>query len=141
LRVEIRTPECWNCGMMVFRMTHRIANGSPSNTAKENTMPASTVSYGEFEIAVHTERNQRHAWIASVSVTRGDRTVVSVRPATVQPEWLTEEEAIRDGIEWGRRFIDHEFNTPQSRSWVAERAHAETWFRDVEEPPGSETSA
>jgi hypothetical protein len=111
------------------------------NAAKERTMPASTVSYGEFEIAVHPERNKLGAWIASVSVTHGARTVVDVVPRTVQPEWLTEEEAIRDGVEWGRRFIDREFNTPQSRSWVAERAHAETWFRDTEEPGSSETSA
>jgi len=24
----------------------------------------------------------------------------------VQPEWLTQEEAVRDGIEWGTRFVD-----------------------------------
>jgi hypothetical protein len=26
-------------------------------------------------------------------------------PETVQPEWLTEAEAVRDGFEWGRRFV------------------------------------
>ena len=79
-------------------------------------MPAHTVSYGEFEIAVRPERNQRGAWIASVSVSQGTRTLVDIRPSTVQPEWLNEEEAIRDGVEWGRRFVDREFNTPPSRS-------------------------
>ena len=96
-------------------------------------MPASTVSYGEFEIMVQPEQNRLGAWIATVSVRRGDQTIVDVRPKTVQPEWLTEEEATRDGVEWGRRFIDREFNTPPSRSWVAERSHAEIWFRDTEE--------
>ena len=104
-------------------------------------MPTSTVSYGEFEIVVHPERNKLGAWIASVSVRQGARTVVDIRPKTVQPEWLTEEEATRDGVEWGCRFIDREFNTPQSRSWVAERSHAEIWFRDTEESGKSETSA
>ncbi|ANB76120.1 DUF6566 family protein [Paraburkholderia phytofirmans] len=104
-------------------------------------MPARTVSYGEFEIAVRPERNKLGAWIASVSVSHGARTVVDIRPMTVQPEWLTEEEATRDGVEWARRFIDHEFNTPQPRSWVAERSHAETWFRDAGKAGSSETSA
>ncbi|MCX4148719.1 MULTISPECIES: DUF6566 family protein [Paraburkholderia] len=108
--------------------------------AKEKTMPTRTVSYGEYEIAVRPERNKLGAWIASVSVSHGTRTVVDIRPMTVQPEWLTEEEAARDGVEWGCRFIDREFNTPPSRSWVAERSHAETWFRDAEESGSSETS-
>ncbi|WP_229758232.1 DUF6566 family protein [Paraburkholderia caffeinilytica] len=109
------------------------------NAAKEGAMPTRTVSYGEFEIAVRPERNKLGAWIANVSVSRGTRTVVDIRPMTVQPEWLTEEEAIRDGVEWGRLFIDREFNTPQSRSWVAERSHAEIWFRDAEESGRPET--
>ncbi|NPT54012.1 hypothetical protein GNZ13_05170 [Paraburkholderia sp. 5N] len=104
-------------------------------------MPIRTVSYGEFEIAVRPERNKLGAWIARVSVRHGDRTVVDIRPMTVQPEWLTEEEAVRDGVEWGRRFVDHEFNTPQARSWVTERSHAEIWFRDIEESGNSEPSS
>lgn len=99
-----------------------------------------TVPYGEFEITVRPERNTLGAWIASVSVSHGARTIIDIRPKTVQPEWLTEEEATRDGVEWGRRLIDREFNTPPGRSWVAERSHAETWFRDTEESGGSETS-
>jgi uncharacterized protein DUF6566 len=99
----------------------------------EKTMQAQTVLYGEFAIAVRPERNARGAWIADVSVSRGAETVVDTRPSTVQPEWLTEEEAIRDGVEWGRRFIDREFNTDPSHSWIADRARAERWFRDTGE--------
>jgi hypothetical protein len=99
----------------------------------EKTMQTHTVSYGEFEIVVRPERNARGAWIADVSVSRGAQTIVDTRPSTVQPEWLNEEEAIRDGIEWGRRFIDREFNTHESGSWVAARSRAERWFRDAEE--------
>lgn len=96
-------------------------------------MPACSVSYGEFEVVVKPEQNSYGAWLASVSVSDGAGKVVDVRPMTIQPEWLTEEEAIRDAIEWGRKFIDHEFKSPQSHSWVAARARAEVWFRDAEE--------
>jgi hypothetical protein len=94
-------------------------------------MQPRTVSYGEFEIVVRPERNPFGAWIADVSVSRGAQTVLNTRPSTVQPEWLTEEEAIRDGVEWGRRFIDREFNTHASHSWVVDRSRAERWFRDT----------
>ncbi|CAG4904515.1 DUF6566 family protein [Paraburkholderia gardini] len=103
-------------------------------------MPACTVSYGEFEIVVRPEPNEFGAWIASVTVSRGAGAVVHTCPMTIQPEWLTEEEATRDGIEWGRRFIDREFNTPRSHSWVAGRSHAEHWFRDAEESRRSGSS-
>jgi len=96
-------------------------------------VPASTVSYGNFEIVVCPETNERGAWVASVSLKNSKGKVVDLRPMTIQPEWLTEEEATRDAVEWGRRFIDREFNTPPSCSWVAERDRAEVWFRDAEE--------
>lgn len=96
-------------------------------------MPASTVSYGGYEIVVCPEPNKFGAWVASVSLKDSEGTVVELRPTTVQPEWLTEEEAIRDAVEWGCQFIDRKFNTPPSHSWVAERARAEVWFRDEEE--------
>ncbi|ASW00232.1 hypothetical protein CJU94_02075 [Paraburkholderia aromaticivorans] len=100
-------------------------------------MPACTVSYGEFEIVVRPETNERGAWVASVSVSRGTGTPVYDRPMTIQPEWLTEEEAIRDGVEWGSRFVDHELNAQPPHSDVAERSRAEHWFRDVEESRGA----
>jgi hypothetical protein len=105
----------------------------PITTLKEKTMPASTVSYGEVEIVVNTGTNTRGAWVASVSLKNSAGTVVDVRPMTIQPEWLTEDEAIRDAVEWGRRFIDRELNTPPAQSWVAARARAEDWFRAAEE--------
>ncbi|MFL9912323.1 hypothetical protein P0D84_40415 [Paraburkholderia sp. RL17-337-BIB-A] len=42
-----------------------------------------------------------------VSVRHADSTVAEFRPDTVQPEWLAQEKAVRDGIEWGTRFVDH----------------------------------
>ncbi len=100
-------------------------------------MHTGPVLYGEYEIMVRPERNAFGAWIASVSISRGDRTLVDVRPATVQPEWLTEAEAIRDGIDWARRFIDREIDTQQTHSWVDTRSRAERWFNDTEKPDSS----
>jgi hypothetical protein len=104
-----------------------------TNAAKEKTMPTCTVSYGEFEIVVRPELNERGAWVASVSVSRGAGAAVYDRPMTTQPEWLTEEEATRDGVEWAYRFVDQDLNARQPHSSVAERSRAETWFRDVEQ--------
>jgi len=60
-----------------------------------------------YEIVVQPERNAYGAWQAKVNVRRADSTVAEARPEAVQPEWLTREEAVRDGIEWGMRFVDH----------------------------------
>jgi hypothetical protein len=96
-------------------------------------MAASSVSYGGYEIVVCPETNKFGAWVTSVSLKDGAGKVVELRPMTVQPEWLTEQEAMRDAVEWGRRFIEREFNAPQSHSWVGDRSRAEVWFRGVEE--------
>ncbi|CAG9228769.1 conserved hypothetical protein [Paraburkholderia sabiae] len=60
-----------------------------------------------YEIAVQPEQNAYGAWRAKVSVRHADSPVAEFRLETIQPEWLTQEEAVRDGIEWGTRFIDH----------------------------------
>jgi hypothetical protein len=66
-----------------------------------------------YEIAVQPERNAYGAWLASVSVRHADSTVAEFRPETIQPEWLTQDEAVRDGIEWGMRFIDRKLEEPR----------------------------
>ncbi len=96
-------------------------------------MPTCTMSYGEFEIVVRPGLNERGAWIASVSISRGAGAAVYERPMTTQPEWLTEEEATRDGVEWAYRYIDQDLNARPPQSSVAERHRAEAWFRDVEQ--------
>ena len=52
-----------------------------------------------YEIVVQPEQNAYGAWQAKVSVRHADSTLAEFRPDTVQPEWLTQEEAVRDGIE------------------------------------------
>jgi hypothetical protein len=96
-------------------------------------MPQSTVAYAGYEIVVDPSTNLRGAWVASVSLRDNAGKVIELRPETVQPEWTTEEEAIRDAVEWGRRYIDREFKATEQHSWVAERSRAEGWFRDEEE--------
>jgi hypothetical protein len=96
-------------------------------------MAASSVSYGGYEIVMSPETNKFGAWVTSVSLKDSTGRVVERRPMTVQPEWRTEEEAIRDAVEWGSRFIERELNTSRSHSWVVDRSRAEIWFRDVQE--------
>ena len=70
-------------------------------------MPRHAFEHRGYEIVVQPEQNAYGAWQAKVSVRRADSTVAEFRPDTIQPEWLVEEEAMRDGIEWGTRFVDH----------------------------------
>jgi hypothetical protein len=69
-------------------------------------MPKHILEHRGYEIAVHPEQNAFGAWQAKVSVRKASDTIAEFRPETVQPEWLTEAEAVRDGVEWGIRFID-----------------------------------
>ncbi|MFM0005151.1 MULTISPECIES: DUF6566 family protein [Paraburkholderia] len=68
-----------------------------------------------YEIVVQPEQNAYGAWQAKVSVRHADGTVAEFRPDTVQPEWLAQEEAVRDGIEWGTRFVDHKVEESHDR--------------------------
>jgi hypothetical protein len=79
-------------------------------------MQTQVVRHRGYEIAVQPERNGYGAWVAKVGVRRAGNTVEEFRPETVQPEWLTQEEAVRDGIEWGMRFIDQKLVAPQDRA-------------------------
>ncbi|MBN3763644.1 DUF6566 family protein [Burkholderia sp. Ac-20365] len=96
-------------------------------------MDTSTSFPDGFLITVRPERNAYGAWVAHLNISRGGQTVVDTRPETIQPEWSTEEEAIRDATEWGRRYIDHHFGEQQPRSWVVDRSRAEQWFEGIEE--------
>jgi hypothetical protein len=62
-------------------------------------MDTSTSFPDGFLITVRPERNAYGAWIAHLNISRAGQTVVDTRPETVQPEWSTEEEAIRDATE------------------------------------------
>jgi hypothetical protein len=69
-------------------------------------MQTHILAHRGYEVAVQPEQNEFGAWHAKVSVRNASGTIAEFRPETVQPEWLTESEAVRDGLEWGIRFID-----------------------------------
>jgi hypothetical protein len=96
-------------------------------------MERATFSRAGFEIMVRAERNSRNAWIAHVEVRRDAQSLINGGQGTVQPEWLTAEEAVRDGIDWARRMINQRFEPHDASSWVVARSHAATWFRKEEE--------
>ncbi|MGF6610023.1 hypothetical protein OKW45_004945 [Paraburkholderia sp. WSM4175] len=94
--------------------------GSDMATADGRAMPAARAERDSHHamhdahrgalITVTAHRNSRGAWIADVSISREGRplelpaNLANVEPVT--PEWLTEAEALRAGIEQGRYLID-----------------------------------
>ncbi|TCK32631.1 hypothetical protein B0G84_8454 [Paraburkholderia sp. BL8N3] len=68
-----------------------------------------------YEIVVQSEQNAYDAWQAKVNVRHADSTVAEFRPETVQPEWLTQDEAVRDAIEWGTHFVDDRLKESHNR--------------------------
>ncbi|WP_419539507.1 DUF6566 family protein [Paraburkholderia bengalensis] len=74
-------------------------------------------------------------WIARLNISRSGQTVVDTHPETAQPEWSTEQEAIRDATGWGRRYIDHHVAGQQPRSWVVIRSAADDRFRESKRRP------
>ncbi|NKJ49262.1 hypothetical protein CIC12_21515 [Burkholderia sp. SG-MS1] len=79
-------------------------------------MKTQIVCHRGYEIEVQPDQNGYGAWLAKVGVRRAGDTVKEFRPETVQPEWLTQEEAVRDGIEWGMRYIDQKLAPPWDRA-------------------------
>lgn len=84
--------------------------------------------YAGFEISVVTRHNERGAWVADLIVSRDGHSQFDAWPETVQPEWRTADEAIRDGIERARRVIQQHLMRADGHSWTATRAPAQTCF-------------
>lgn len=57
-------------------------------------------------ITVSARQNERGAWLAEILASRGGErfALPDAEPAT--PEWLTEAEALRSGVERGRYLVD-----------------------------------
>jgi hypothetical protein len=107
--------------------------GSDMATADGRAMPAARAERSSHHamhdahrgalITVSAHQNARGAWIADVSISRDGQpleipaNLANVEPVT--PEWLTEAEALRAGIEQGRYLIDRTLgggSTPLSAS-------------------------
>jgi hypothetical protein len=95
--------------------------------------------FAGFNIAVTTRRNERGAWIADLDVSRDGKPAFDRWPETVQPEWRTADEAVRDGIERARRVIQLHIIKVDGHSLVATRARAQTWFTGEMEHRGGIT--
>ncbi|CAG9207256.1 DUF6566 family protein [Burkholderia gladioli] len=74
----------------------------------DDTIPSTgTELYRGHEIRVRATRNARGGWTPEIAMFRNGLLIEPPLPETVEPEWLTEQEAVRDGIERARFFIDH----------------------------------
>ncbi|KVE36384.1 DUF6566 family protein [Burkholderia sp. TSV86] len=63
-------------------------------------------SYRGHEIRVWARPNGRGAWADEVQVYVGGARIELVVPEPANPEWLTEDEALRAGVERGRYLVD-----------------------------------
>jgi hypothetical protein len=84
--------------------------------------------YAGYQISVTTRRNERGAYMADLKVSRDGQSIIDAWPETIQPEWRTPGEAIRDGIERAQRVIRQRFMDAEAHSWVAARGQAQSWF-------------
>jgi hypothetical protein len=113
-----------------FFLTKRL-RGTAEAKGQAMTQNEQAACYG-FDVSARSRCNSRGAWIAHVEIHHEGRLFATCSPDTVQPEWLTEAESNRDGIERGCRFVGHMVNDRQDRSWVALRERAEQWFFTIE---------
>ena len=59
-----------------------------------------------YRVSVDARQIETGAWVPNIAIQRAGVAVEFAAPETTQPEWLTEAEAIRSGIERAHLFID-----------------------------------
>lgn len=76
-----------------------------TNENADTRGPVHTTHRGVL-ITVSAKQNERGAWLAEIAASRGGERFVlpDAEPAT--PEWLTEAEALRAGVERARYLVD-----------------------------------
>ncbi|ABX19167.1 MULTISPECIES: DUF6566 family protein [Burkholderia] len=62
--------------------------------------------YRGHEIRVWARRNERGAWRDEVQLYVDGARIELIVPEPAGPEWLTEDEALRAGVERGRYLVD-----------------------------------
>ncbi len=73
-----------------------------------NPIPSSgTELYRGHEIRVRATCNARGGWTPEIVTFCNGLLIEPPLQETVEPEWLTEQEAVREGIERARFFVDH----------------------------------
>jgi hypothetical protein len=84
--------------------------------------------YAGYHITISAVRNDRGAWVARLKVNHDGEPLLDAWPETVQPEWRTSAEAVRDGIERARRVIRQRYLAAEEPSTLAVRERTQTWF-------------
>lgn len=69
-------------------------------------MNKQTVAHANYLLSASASQNARGAWVTKIEISKDGAPVPFPDVETVQPEWLTCEEALRDGIEQARFFVD-----------------------------------
>ena len=70
------------------------------------TMSKETFMHGKYVVSVDAKQNERGAWYPEITLVKDDVIVLVPQPETTQPEWATEAEALRAGIDRGRGFVN-----------------------------------
>ena len=69
-------------------------------------MGKETFVHGKYIVTVDAKQNERGAWYPEITVVKDGVTVPVHLPETTQPQWATEAEAIRGGMDQGRGFVN-----------------------------------
>lgn len=69
-------------------------------------MNKQTVEHAGYLLSASASQNARGAWIPQIEISKDGAPVAFPDVETVQPEWLSCEEALRDGIDQARAFVD-----------------------------------
>jgi hypothetical protein len=70
------------------------------------------ITYRGVLLSVTAKRNARGAWIPEIAALFEGRPMDLPNVQPVTPEWLTEDEALRAGIEHGRYLVDRSLPNP-----------------------------
>ncbi|WP_256701908.1 DUF6566 family protein [Burkholderia sp. SRS-W-2-2016] len=101
--------------------TYRAGDPSTGGATTPTGSPSvhqTRVAYRGTLIAVTAYQNARHAWIADIALIRDGQQmqlpagIANAQPIT--PEWLTEAEALRAGVEHGRYLVDRALPDPRA---------------------------
>jgi hypothetical protein len=69
-------------------------------------MKTDTIEYGGYALSASAQQIATGAWVPKIVITKNGAPVDIPEVETVQPEWLTEAEAVRAGIEQARLIVD-----------------------------------
>ena len=69
-------------------------------------MSKETFMHGKYVVSVDAKQNERGVWYPEITIVKDGVTVLVPQPETSQPEWSTEAEALRAGIDQGPGLVN-----------------------------------